>query len=83
MNLTRGGTNFVRKQYCAKNEECNNINHFPATRDICVKRTSNVSRDYHKWENSEWQYCHFEERGWFSWALSRFGRLFPPTTEVG
>ncbi|KAK3317947.1 hypothetical protein B0H66DRAFT_532454 [Apodospora peruviana] len=69
--------------FCDNKDECNNIDHVPATRDICVKRTTNMSHDYHKWENSDWQYCHFAERGTFSWVISRFGRLFPPATEVG
>jgi hypothetical protein len=46
-------------------------------------QTSETALDYHKWENSDWQHCYFDERGVFSWALSRFGRLFPPATEVG
>ncbi|KAH6617357.1 hypothetical protein F5144DRAFT_541459 [Chaetomium tenue] len=69
--------------YCANSADCNNVAHFPEARDICVMKTSNTSLDYHKWENSDWQHCYFAERGVFSWALSRFARLFPPATEVG
>ncbi|GAB1316985.1 hypothetical protein MFIFM68171_07195 [Madurella fahalii] len=69
--------------YCESQAECNSTGHYPAARDICVKRTSNMSSDYHKWENSDWQHCYFEERGVFSWVLSRFARLFPAGTEVG
>ncbi|EAQ84594.1 predicted protein [Chaetomium globosum CBS 148.51] len=69
--------------YCANSADCNSVAHFPEARDICVMKTSNSSLDYHKWENSDWQHCYFAERGVFSWALSRFARLFPPATEVG
>lgn len=69
--------------YCENDAECADTHHIPQARDVCVKKTSNVTGDFQKWENSEWVYCHFDERGWFSWALSRFARLFPPTTEVG
>ncbi|KAK5660589.1 hypothetical protein OQA88_13149, partial [Cercophora sp. LCS_1] len=55
--------------YCEDNSECNNIDYVPQTRDICVKRTSNSSLDYHKWENSDWQHCYFAERGVFSWVI--------------
>ncbi|KAH6844609.1 hypothetical protein B0I37DRAFT_165627 [Chaetomium sp. MPI-CAGE-AT-0009] len=68
---------------CANSTDCNNVDHFPAPRDSCVMKTSTTPRDYHKWENSDWQHCYFAERGVFSWAISRFGRLFPPATEVG
>ncbi|KAM7213509.1 hypothetical protein V8F06_011122 [Rhypophila decipiens] len=69
--------------YCENNTDCSDSSHVPAERDICVKKASNVSGDYQRWENSEWQTCRFAERGPFSWVLVRLARLFPPTTEVG
>ena len=81
--------------YCATPTQCNDPSHVPAAQNICVKRSSNVSRDWHKWENSDWQHCSFPNattggdslvlggRGVFSWVIGRFGRLFPPATEVG
>ncbi|KAM7184919.1 hypothetical protein V8F20_012011 [Naviculisporaceae sp. PSN 640] len=69
--------------YCENDADCSDPNHVPAERDICVKKASNVSGDYQRWENSEWQTCRFAERGPFSWVLVRLARLFPPTTEVG
>ncbi|KAK1750049.1 hypothetical protein QBC47DRAFT_407278 [Echria macrotheca] len=69
--------------YCDKIENCNDVNYVPAARDICVKKSSNVSLDYQKWQSSDWQRCYFAERGAFSWALSKFAMLFPPETEVG
>ncbi|KAK3296579.1 uncharacterized protein B0H64DRAFT_389521, partial [Chaetomium fimeti] len=69
--------------YCPDGTDCNNIDHFPEAQDICAMKTSDIALDYHKWENSDWQHCYFAERGVFSWAISRFARLFPPATEVG
>ncbi|KAK4447986.1 hypothetical protein QBC34DRAFT_495799 [Podospora aff. communis PSN243] len=69
--------------YCDDDKDCADIKHIPSAQDVCVKKMSNVTGDFQKWESSEWVYCHFDERGWFSWALSRFARLFPPATEVG
>jgi hypothetical protein len=74
---------YIWHQYCEDDKDCADIKHIPSAQDVCVKKSSNVTGDFQKWENSEWVYCHFDERGWFSWALSRFARLFPPTTEVG
>ncbi|KAK0644250.1 hypothetical protein B0T16DRAFT_513638 [Cercophora newfieldiana] len=70
--------------YCENDAECSDVKHVPAKRDVCVKKTSNVTNDFQKWESTDgWIYCHFEERGWFSWVVVRFARLFPPDTEIG
>ncbi|KAK1828647.1 hypothetical protein QBC39DRAFT_358736 [Podospora conica] len=70
--------------YCANNTDCLDPSHNPLPSDVCVKQTSTTPRNWTKWENeSDWKYCRFAERGWFSWVISRFGRLFPPGDECG
>lgn len=71
-------------QYCANSTDCLDPSHVPLPSDVCVKQTSTTPRDWNHWENSgDWQYCRFVERGWFSWVISRFGRLFPAGDECG
>lgn len=83
LSLVRAARPYNFSQYCDNDAECSDVKHVPAARDMCVKKTSNVSGEYQRWENSEWQHCHFDERGWFSWVLVRLSKLFPPATEVG
>lgn len=73
-----------KSQYCANSTDCLDPSHVPLSSDVCVKRTSTTPRDWNHWENSgDWQYCRFAERGWFSWVISHFGRLFPAGDECG
>jgi len=81
--LVKDGVRLISRQYCDNDADCSDVKHVPAKRDICVRKSSNITDDYEFWPTSDWIHCKFEERGWFSWLILKGALLVFPGDFVG